>query len=334
LTWGKIQSGWRQYECQATVQEFFVRVFAALACLAASVILGAPAAVAQPPGASGHVSLREACETKVRASCIVRLSIEGAITAEVGSSFSALLEAEEKRVGAGVKPVVTIQSPGGDVGAAMSIGREIRKRAGEVFSNGPCHSACVFLAMGGVERNIAGIGLHRPYFANVDTDVLAEADARYKKMLRRIADYLYEMNISEDVLRVMMSIPPDEMRLLSQIDARRIGLIGVDPAWDELRTGREAAHYGLSSAEWRQRLILIEKQCGREADMRSREALRAREDCQTKLRERVLWGFDEAALARLKTSTANRCGATGPDTLERRQCVREVADLIRSDLRQ
>jgi hypothetical protein len=313
----------------AFVQEFSVRVFAAVACFAASLVLTAPAALAQPPGASGNVTLRDTCEATGRAGCVVRLSIDGAITAETERGLLLLLEAEEKRAGAGVKPVVTIQSTGGDVSAAMSIGREIRKRAGETFSNGPCHSACVFVAMGGVERNIAGIGLHRPYFANVETDVLAEADGRYKRMLRRIADYLYEMNISEDVLRLMISIPPDEMRLLSQMDARRIGLNGVDPAYDELRTGREAAHYGLSSAEWRQRLTLIERQCGREADMRSREALRAREDCQTKLRERVLWGFDEAALARLQSSTANRCRTLDPDSPERRACVRQIAEAIR-----
>ncbi len=248
---------------------------------------------------------------------------------ETARTFALLLDAEQKRTGAKVRPIVTLQSTGGDVTAAMSIGREIRKRAGETFSNGPCHSACVFVAMGGVERNIAGIGLHRPYFAKFETDVLAEADARYKRLMRLVAEYLFEMNISDDVLRMIVSIPPDEMRLLSQMDARRIGLNGVDPAYDELRIAQAAAQYGLSSAEWRQRLTSLDRQCGREADMRSREAVRGREDCQNKLRERVLWGFDEATYARLNHSSANRCQAMAPDSPERRACVRQIADAIR-----
>jgi hypothetical protein len=250
---------------------------------------------------------------------------------ETARAFAALLETEEKRTGASVKSIVTIHSTGGDVTAAVSIGREIRKRAGETFSNGPCHSACVFVAMGGVQRNIQGIGLHRPYFAKSDTDVLAEADARYKRMMRLVADYVFEMNISDELLRLIVSIPPDEMRLLSQLDARRIGLNGVDPAYDEMRTGQVAASYGLSSAEWRHRLTLLDRQCGREADMRSREALRAREDCQKTLRERILWGFDEAAYERLNHSSANRCRAMAPDSPERRACVRQIADAIRHE---
>ncbi|MDB5544756.1 MAG: hypothetical protein JWO64_1905 [Hyphomicrobiales bacterium] len=307
-----------------------MRALAAMACLVVSLLASRPA-FAQAPTWSGHVTLHEACETVGRAGCIVRVLIEGPIMAETAHTFAALLDFEQKRAGASVKPIVTLQSTGGDVNAAMSIGREIRKHAGETFSKGPCHSACVFVAMGGVERNIAGIGLHRPYFAKFDADVLAEADARYKRMMRLVADYLFEMNISEDVLRLIASIPPDEMRLLAQPDARRIGLNGVDPAYDEMRTAREAAQYGLSSAEWRHRLTSLDRECGREADMRSREALRGREECQNKLRERVLWGFDEATFARLNLSSANRCHVMAPDSPERRACVRQIADALRHE---
>lgn len=307
-----------------------MRALVTLACLVLSVMASRPA-LAQATIAPGNVTLQEACETVGRAGCVMRVSIVGPIMIETAHTFAAMLDFEQKRAGASVKPIVSIQSTGGDVIAAMSIGREIRKRAGETFSNGPCHSACVFVAMGGVERNIAGIGLHRPYFARSETDVLAEADARYKRLIRLVADYVFEMNISDEVLRMITSIPPDEMRLLGQLDARRIGLNGVDPAYDEMRIGQAAAQYGLSSAEWRQRLTLLDRQCGREADMRSREALRGREECQNRLRERVLWGFDEATFERLNHSTANRCRAMAPDSPERRACVRQIADAIRHE---
>jgi hypothetical protein len=264
----------------------------------------------------------------------VRLSIEGAITAETGRSFASLLELEQQRSGSTLRPVVTIQSTGGDLYAALAIGREIRKRTGAVASPGPCHSACVFAAMGGVERNITGIGLHRPYFAHSDTNVFAEADARYKRMLRLITDYLAEMNISEDLLRLMISVPPGEMRLLPAPDARRIGLNGVDPAFDEFRTGQEAAQYGISSAELRRRHASLDQHCGREDEIRSLAELHKREDCKAKLRERVLWGFDDASFALLNRTSAELCKAIEAETHEKKMCVRRVAEAIRRETAQ
>lgn len=311
-----------------------MRVYAAIACLvmglAGSLAASRPA-FAAPPAPSSKVTLQQGCETPGQPACLVRLSIEGPITSETAQAFASLLEDEQKRARATLKPIVTLQSTGGDVSSAMSMGREIRKRAGETFSNGPCHSACVFVAMGGVERNIAGIGLHRPYFAKSETDVLAEADVHYKRMVRLVADYLFEMNIAEDILRMIMVIPPGEMRLLTQPEARRIGLNGVDPAYDELRIGQEAAQYGLSSADWRQRLSSLDRQCGREADMRSREALRGREECQSKLRERVLWGFDEETFARLNRTAGTQCPQMNPETPKQRACMRQIAEAIRRE---
>jgi hypothetical protein len=188
----------------------------------------------------------------------------------------------------------------------------------------------VFAAMGAVERNIAGIGLHRPYFAQSEANAFTEADLRYKRMLRRIAEYLAEMNIAEDLLRLMVAIPPGEMRLLTVVDARRIGLNGIDPAFDEFRIGQEAAQYGVSSAELRRRHGSLDAQCGREEAIRSLADMRKRDECRAALRERVLWNFDEETFARLKQSTADRCHTTAPDSQERRACVRKLAEAIRN----
>lgn len=305
-----------------------MRALAALVVFT-SLFLAAPA-IGQPFEGQGSVKINDFCEKPGRPGCVVQLSIEGPITEETARSFASLLELEQKRSGAVLRPVVTIQSTGGDLYAAMAIGREIRKRTGAIVSTGPCYSACVFAAMGAVERDIAGIGLHRPYFAQSEANVFSEADLRYKRMLRRISEYLFEMNIAEDLLRLMVAIPPGEMRLLTVVDARRIGLNGVDPAFDEFRTGQEAAQYGVNSAELRRRHGSLDLQCGREEAMRSLADLRKRDDCRASLRERVLWNFDEETFARLTKSTAERCHATAPDSPERRACVRKIAESIRS----
>ncbi len=307
-----------------------MRALVALSILAAGF---AGSAWAQTIGAPGNVKLNEICESRGRPGCPVQLSIEGQITAETARSFTSLIELEQKRVGATIRPVVNIQSTGGDLQAAMVIGREIRLRTGTIRSTGPCHSACVFAAMGGVERHLAGIGLHRPYFAYADTNLFSEADARYKKMLRLIMDYMFEMNISEELLRVMISVPPGEMRLLPLPDARRIGLNGVDPAYDEFRTGQEAAQYGLTSMELRRREVAIETQCGREEDMRSLADLHKRDACRKATRERIMWGLDEQNLVKFNRATEERCRELEPDSLERRLCVRRVADALRTPAR-
>lgn len=294
---------------------------------------GDVSAFAQKSDTGGNVKLNTVCEKRVRNGCSVELSIEGLITQETARSFSSLLELEQKRSGANLRPVLTIQSTGGDLNAAIAIGRDLRKRAGIVISNGPCHSACVFAAMGGVERSLAGIGLHRPYFANSEANVFADADARYKKMTRLITDYLFEMNISEDLLRLMFSVPPGEMRLLPLQDARRIGLNGIDPAFDEFRTGQEAAQYEISSAELRRRHAALDTQCGREEDMRSVADLRKREECKKTSRERVLWGFSEETFARLSRSVSDHCTGTAPESPERLQCTRTLAKAIKLEPR-
>jgi hypothetical protein len=185
--------------------------------------------------------------------------------------------------------------------------------------------------MGGVERNLAGIGLHRPAFAKFDADVLADADARYKRMIRHVTEYMSEMNISDAVLQMILTTPPSDMRLLSQPDARRLGLNGVDPAFEELRTAQEAARYGLTSQEWRTRYLSLDKQCGREIDMRSPADAQKRDECRIRLRESTLWGFDEEASARFNRASAQRCQALATDSPELRACTRAIADEVRRD---
>src|SRR5690348_3816092 len=59
-----------------------------------------------------------------------------------------------------------VDSPGGDVVAAMQAGRILRRELAHtvVAIDSICASACVFMYLGGVYRTSFGkIGLHRPY---------------------------------------------------------------------------------------------------------------------------------------------------------------------------
>ena len=277
-----------------------------------------------------QVTLIKPCERPVPTGCVVHVGIDGTIGADTAQKFVAVLNDEIRKSGP-IIPHLHIASPGGDVNAAMQIGEVLRKTRASVFSGGPCHSACVFIAVGAVERNLSGIGVHRPFFAQTQAHDFAEADQRYKKMIRSVRAYLDEMNISDDLMRIMLAVPPGEMQVLSPVEAKRIGINGIDPAWDEFRTAQEARTYGLTSAELRKRQAQIEVQCGREELMRSLAEVQKRDTCRTNIREKILWGLTEDKIAQLRKMEAQLC-TDGPATAdERRQCTLILAQKLRSE---
>jgi ATP-dependent protease ClpP protease subunit len=289
------------------------------------------AAMAAPMDDPARVRLTKPCERPSPGGCIIHISMEGTITSDTPQKLLTILNDEMRRVSAPVVPYLNIASPGGDVNAAMQIGDLLRKTTATVVSSGPCQSACVFVAVGGVERNLSGVGIHRPFFAQTQAKNFFDADQRYKKMMNSVRTYLQEMNISDDLLRMMVAVPPGEMQVLSPVEAKRIGINGFDPAWDEYVTAREARTYGLTSAELRKRRAVIETQCGREDLMRSLAELQKREECRRNFRERILWGMSEEKVTRLTKMSEQICREKPLDSDETRNCRLTLAERIRGE---
>ena len=155
------------------------------------------AAVAGPLDEPARVRLTKPCDQPSPGGCIVHISMEGTITSDTPQKLLAVLNDEMRRISSPVVPYLNIASPGGDVNAAMQIGDLLRKTTATVVSSGPCQSACVFVAVGGVERNLSGVGIHRPFFAQTQAKNFSDADQRYKKMMSSVRTYLQDMNISE-----------------------------------------------------------------------------------------------------------------------------------------
>ena len=305
--------------CQALWGGFFL----VLSCLGT--------ALAGPLDEPARVQLTKPCEKPSPGGCIVHVSMEGTITNDTPQKLLTILNDEMRRTGAPVVPFLNITSPGGDVNAAMQIGDLLRKTTATVVSGGPCHSACVFVAVGGVERNLSSVGIHRPFFAQTQAKNFFDADQRYKKMISSVRTYLQDMNISDDLLRMMIAVPPGEMQVLSPVEAKRIGINGFDPAWDEYVTAREARAYGLNSAELRKRHAVIELQCGREEWMRSLAEVQKREECRRNLRERILWGMSDDKVTRLTTLSDQLCREKPLDSDETRNCRLTLAERIRNE---
>ncbi len=138
------------------------------------------------------------------------------------------------------QPLVFLHSSGGDVQAAIKIGKLLRSNSTHIVvdRNEECSSACIFILAGGVERIVlvgAKIGLHRPYFnkalfANLSR---SESAAMYRSLIDMCRSYFDEMGIDGTVFEEMLKIPSHKVRYVDTHYAEKVGLHGSDPAYDE-----------------------------------------------------------------------------------------------------
>jgi hypothetical protein len=177
----------------------------------------------------------------------VRVVIRGAISQGDDAKFT-------KAAGQGRTIWLDIDSPGGDVEAAMRIGAHLRKNSG-IVAAGKCFSACVLVYAGAVIRSGSpAIGVHRLYFAQLEPALTAlQVSERYNTQVTRVRDYLAGMNISPELVSYMQSFEPSEVRILTQEQLRQFGLGPQDSAYNEFLIAQRAADMGISSFEYRQR---------------------------------------------------------------------------------
>jgi hypothetical protein len=166
-----------------------------------------------------------------------------------------------------------INSRGGNVAAAMAIGRMFRKENAWLGVKGVCISACVLILAGAVDRQIGGsdvVGIHRPYFGTTPQRAVTadQVKSAYRAMLQDIRAYLREMNVAERLADDMLAVEPERVRVLTQAELKGYGLAGLDPAEqqrraieNEARDVREAAQLGLDRAEYARRKALGESVC-------------------------------------------------------------------------
>jgi hypothetical protein len=166
-----------------------------------------------------------------------------------------------------------INSRGGDVDAAMAIGRMLRKENAWIEVNGLCISACVLILAGAVDRLIgadAKVGIHRPYLAiHSQSSVTADqVKNSYRTILHGMRVYLREMNVSDRLADDMLAVAPEHVRILTEVELREYSLLGVDSVEQERRAVesevqevREAHRLGLERLEYNRRKALGETLC-------------------------------------------------------------------------
>lgn len=163
-----------------------------------------------------------------------------------------------------VRPLFYLNSPGGDIYAAMEMGRLLRKARAIciVPVHKQCASACVFVLSGGIERSVYGkIAIHRPYSTYVGLRDYESAEKQYRKTEIAAKDYLKEMNLPDKLYEAMVQIPPEQIRVLSRKEIEGFSLAGIDPVEQELRDSVLAGRFGISKREYLSRKIRVESVC-------------------------------------------------------------------------
>ena len=163
------------------------------------------------------------------------LSAAGQITASTPDAFRRLAGAKR-----GI--VIFIDSPGGSVAAAMKLGAMFHRYgvtavvagvtgagAGGSMTAAGCFSACVYALMGASRRVVPAqseVGIHEmsPSTPTARYDGSAGADdlaIEHEAMRAILVRYAVRMGVDPSVIVAAESIPPGDLRILSQAEIRK-----------------------------------------------------------------------------------------------------------------
>lgn len=159
-----------------------------------------------------------------------------------------------------------LDSDGGDVRAAIKIGKAVRSAelSVGVSSSARCASACVLIYAGGVFR--AGFGkilIHRPYLESTGSPSFKESQQAFDAITSETRVYLKEVNVDPNLMDRMMSIVPESSVELSREELAQVGLGPFDPVFADYLDSRKAQKAGLSKANWIQKKADAVSECGR-----------------------------------------------------------------------
>ena len=181
----------------------------------------------------------------------VRVFVSGQITREdvdsAGVMASLVRSGKQKIAGNSV----WFASNGGDIDAAMELGRLLRKLG--VFTligkNDQCMSACVLAFMGGERRMVAGrLGIHRPYFPF--TQNTPDRQARFRHLQRALKDYIEELDFPSSLYEAVMLVPPESFQILAPAELKRFYLDGISPSSEDMADAASARRLDMSMFEY------------------------------------------------------------------------------------
>ncbi|HZO47931.1 MAG TPA: hypothetical protein VFB68_18680 [Xanthobacteraceae bacterium] len=193
-----------------------------------------------------------------------------------------------------------LDSLGGDVFAAVHIGRLIRKHDGVTIISVPskCYSSCALLFISGVMRhNLGELGLHRPYQLLV-LQTRQSGEKQLPRMLTLLRQYVADMGVAEDFYDQLVNTEHTKTAIY-KIDSYANLVPEIDPVFQEAQAAYGARRYGMTLAQMRER--------ERDAEVCLTRSVKEIVVCQ----EAIKWGLSEQAY-RERNAKIQTC-ELGPD---------------------
>ena len=205
------------------------------------------------------------------------VDILGTITSQDPKTFENAIEDLGNR-----RLYARLDSVGGDVFAAMHMGRLIRKRDGVTIISVPskCYSSCALLFISGVMRhNLGELGLHRPYQVSV-LQSRQNIEKQLPRMLALLREYVAEMGIAENFYDQMVNTEHTKTAIYRTDNYANL-VPEMDPGFQEAQAAYGARRYGMTLAQMRER--------ERDAEVCLTRAVKEIVGCQ----EAIKWGLSE-----------------------------------------
>jgi len=185
--------------------------------------------------AANSMTFEESCMGNASESCF--LIAEGEITADTPALFAALEQGDAAKI--------LFDSPGGNLGAGIRLGRLIRERGYETMvgtrasfeaqdyppKGGQCLSACAYAFAGGVIRSLdetSKLGFHQ-FRLGANSDVsaaqLTEAIEGAQAVSAQLIAYLVEMGVDARVFALASGKTGSDMHMITQEEALEFDLV-------------------------------------------------------------------------------------------------------------
>ena len=153
---------------------------------------------------------------------------------------------------------IDVDSPGGEIFAALEIGRLMRAEGASIAvgTGASCLSACVFLLMGAIARTISGdarVGIHRPALGAPQAEGPGHGreEAIVAAMSEQLVLYAQQMHVPRKIIDAMMLIPPNRVDLLSASELATYGISTRDAVAMEKRRARSQSRRPPGAAQGR-----------------------------------------------------------------------------------
>lgn len=167
---------------------------------------------------------------------------------------------------------ILLTSKGGSVDAAISIGRQIRQLPEPVpqvvVPDGKeCISSCVLVLAGGLKRAVwqpgGKIGIHRPFLLDDDNISMEQQKKEYRRIEKKIKEYLEEVNVPVSLYDTMFRIPPSQVRYLTDKEMQDFNLNEADPYYREARDAKFAKNMGMTKHEYLKYNAEVNEKCSK-----------------------------------------------------------------------